>query len=158
MQNDDIVARLQAYGQSLIEDSKSLRSASTQDSSEQRSASKRDETSNAEDGTIGRATADPSADMTPNTNTRVPELTLHGSLRDVTDSKRPSQLWEVVEEEVEAEFGGLKAAGTAESNLSKSTASRTFAVDSASGNSNKSSDSKGELSILELFTYKSPLR
>ena len=151
MQNDDIVARLQAYGQSLIEDSKSLR---TQDSSDGCSASKSDETPRAEDGTTGRATADAPADTTPNTTIKVSGLTLRVSSRDCTDSKRPSQQWEVVEDGDEAEFGELKAAGTAESNLFKSTASRALIVGSASGKSSQSSASKGKLSILELFTYK----
>ena len=155
MQNDDIVARLQAYGQSLIEDSKSLR---TQDSSDRCLASKGDETPRAEDETTGRATADASSDMTPNATIRVPELTLRVSSRDCTDLKRPSQQWEVVEGEDEAEFGELKAAGTAESILSKSTAPRALIVGSASGKSSQSSTSKGELSILELFPYKSPLQ
>ena len=154
MQNDDIVARLQVYGQSLIEDSKSSRSASTQDSLEHQSASNSDEMPRAEDGTIGRASTNASADMTPNTTISVPELTLRASSKDVTDSKRPSQHWEVVE----AEFGELKAAGTAESIASKSTAPRALAVGSASCKSSKASDSKGKLSILELFAYKSPLQ
>jgi len=158
MQNDDIVARLQVYGQSLIEDNNSLRSASTQDSSEHQSASKGDEVPRAEDGTVGRASADASADMTPNATIIVPELTLRVSSKDVTDSKRPSQHWEVVEEVVEAEFGELKAAGTAELIASKSTASHALAVGSASCKSSKASDSKGKLSILELFAYKSPLQ
>jgi len=155
MQNGDIVARLQAYGQSLIEDSKSLRSASTQGSSGRRLTSTSEETFRAEDGTVGRATADALADLTPNTIAKVPELTLRASPKDWTDAKRQSQPWEVVEgEENEAEFGELKATGTVESISSESSAFRALTGGSASGKLSKSSASKGELSILELFTYK----
>lgn len=143
LQNDDIVARLQAYGQSLIEDSKSLHTASTQYSSEHHSPSNSDETPRAEDGTTGRATANASADTTPNATISVPGLTLRAPSRDWTDAKRPGQQWEIVEEQ-EAEFGELKAAGTAESRLTKSTACHALTVGGASDTSSKSSAPKGE--------------
>lgn len=145
MQNDDIVARLQAYGQSLIEDSRPLHTASTQDSSEHRLPSNGDETPRTEDETTRRATADESADVTPNATVRVPGLTLRASSKDWTDSKRPGQEWETVEEvQDEAEFGELKAAGTAESVSSNSTACHALAMGSASGTPSKSSAPKGE--------------
>jgi hypothetical protein len=151
MQNDDIVARLQAYGQSLIEDSKYLHSASTQDSSGCNSTSKGDKTLRAEDGFTGLATAETSEITSPNTTIRVSELALRASSKDWTDSK---QQWEVVGgEEDEAEFGELKAAGTAGSISPKSAPSRALTVGSTPGKSGKSSTSKGELSILELFSY-----
>ncbi len=143
MQNDDIVARLQAYGQSLIEDSRSLHTASTQDSSEHCSPSNIDEWPRAEDGTTQHATANASADMTPNATISVPALTLRALSRDWTDSKRPGQQWEIVEEQ-EAEFGELKAAGPAESISSKSTACHALTVGGASDTLGKSSASKGE--------------
>ena len=143
MQNDDIVARLQAYGQSLIEDSGSFRTSSTQDSSEHRSPSNSDETPRAEDDSTERATANASADMTRNATISVPGSTIRAPSRDWTDSKRPGQQWEIVEEE-EAEFGELKAAGTTESITSKSTACHALTVGGASDTSSKSSAPKGE--------------
>ena len=142
MQNDDIVARLQSYGQSLIEDSRSLHTTSTQDSSNHRSPSKGDETLRAEDKIAGHATADASTDVTPCATIRVPGLSLRTSS---TDSKHWGQQLETAEgEEDEVEFGELKAAGTAESISSKSTAGHALTVGSASGTLSKSSASKGE--------------
>lgn len=143
MQNDDIVARLQAYGQSLIEDSRSLHTTSAQDSSEHRSPSNGDEAPRAEDETTRPATANASADVTPNATTRVPGLTSRAYSKEWSDSKCPGQRWETVEED-EAEFGELKAAGTAESISSKSTACDALTVGSASGTLSKPSASKGE--------------
>ena len=147
-QNDDIVARLQAYGQSLTKDTKSSSTASTQDSTGCCSTSKSDEAPKAETG------ADASADTTPNTTISVPGLTLHASLKDVTDLQRPSQRWEaVVGESDEAEFGELKTAGSAGSTSSNSTATCALTIDNVSSKPTKSSASKGELSIPNLFAY-----
>jgi hypothetical protein len=155
MQNDDIVARLQAHGQSLIEDSKPLRSTSTQGSSGSHLTSKSDEAPREEDR-IGLAAADGSADMTPNTTIRAPELTSWASSREGTDSKHPSRQWEVMEGEGdEPKFGELKMTGTAGSTPSHSTASRALTEGSISGKSTKSSASTGELSMCldSLYIY-----
>lgn len=149
MQNGDIVARLQAYGQSLTEDSNTNRPASAKGFSECHLTSKCDEAPRAENDTTGLATADVPADTTTNSTIKVPKSTLNASSKDRTDSKRPSQHWEVVEGEVdEAEFGGLETGGSTESIASKSTASHALTIGSKS---TKSSVSKGEPSILELF-------
>jgi len=150
MQNDDIIARLQAYGQSLNEDSKTSHSASTHVSSGCRLTSKSDEAPRAENGIIGLAATDASGDTTPNTTIRVPELSLNALSKDETDSKPLSQPRDVVEGEVdEAEFGGLKTSGSTEPVSSKSTASHALTIGSVSGKSTKSS--KGEPSVLESF-------
>lgn len=156
IQNDDIIARLQAYGQSLNEESKTSRSASTQEPSGCHLTSKSDEASQAENGTAELAATDVSADTTPNATINVPELTLKPSSKGGTDSKRPSQQWEVEGEVDKAEFGGLKTAGSTESIASKSTASFALTIGSVSGNSTKSSTSKGETSIFELFSMLTP--
>ena len=153
IQNDDIIARLQAYGQSLNEDGKTSCSAGTQDPSGCHLTSKSDEASRAENGGAELAATDVSADTTPNATIKVPELTLNPSSKDGTDSKRPSQQWEVEGEVDKAEFGGLKTAGSTESIASKSTASYTLTIGSVSGNSTKSSASKGETSIFETLLH-----